>query len=370
MSGYFLYHSIGMFEGKHAAMQAQLDEFTKSWSALDDGQWGYALGQKQAFINGWAELIGARPQDIALSENVTGGLYSILGSLPDQVLKGRTLLVAGDCFPSLHFLLQKLSQRLGFSLRTVPLSQGCAYVTDDDFIKAWDDSVGLALVTWVSSTTSHRVDVDRMAQCARDHGSLMALDLTQAAGLVPFTVHDDVAFTLSASLKWVCGVAGASLLHVRPDLIEQCEPEFRGWFSQGNPFNWNLDQFSYAPDARRFDHGTPSVLASIASLPGLQFVLNAGVHSLWEQNQALTRIIFERAKQQGWQVLTPLSAAERGGSVMLKASSAARAKALVDALREQELYCDHRDAVLRLSPGNVCLEQDVLRLCDTLQAGC
>jgi hypothetical protein len=42
---------------------------------------------------------------------------------------------------------------------------------------------------------------------------------------------------------------------------------------------------------------------------------------------------------------------------------------MVDQLREQELYCDQRDGVLRLSPGNVCTEQDVLRLCDTLQAG-
>ncbi|WP_394065255.1 aminotransferase class V-fold PLP-dependent enzyme [Alcaligenes sp. WGS1538] len=369
MSGYFLYHSIGMFEGKQARMQAELAEFSQVWSALDDSQWGYALGRKQAFIEGWAQLIGGRAQDIALSENVTGGLYSILGALPSHVLRGRILLVAGDCFPSLHFLLQKLAQRLGFTLRTVPLSQGLSYVTDDDFIRAWDDSVGLALVTWVSSTSSHRVDVDRMAQCAREHGSLMALDLTQAAGLVPFQLHEGVAFTLSASLKWVCGVSGASLLHVRPDLIEQCEPEFRGWFSQDNPFNWNLDQFSYAPDARRFDHGTPSVLGSIASLPGMRFVLETGVQNLWEQNQALTALILERAARQGWPVLTPLPVQERGGSVMLRASSAARAKALVDALCEQELYCDHRDAVLRLSPGNVCEEADVLRLCDTLQAG-
>nr|WP_321331648.1 aminotransferase class V-fold PLP-dependent enzyme [Alcaligenes faecalis] len=369
MSGYFLYHSIGMFEGKEAAMRAELDQFSQVWSAQDDGQWGYALGQKQAFMDAWASLIGADSKDIALSENVTGGLYSILGSLPAHVLKGRTLLVAADCFPSLHFLLQKLALRLGFTLRTVPLSAGLSYVTDDDFINAWDDNVGLALVTWVSSTSSHRVDVDRMAQCATEHGSLMALDLTQAAGLVPFTVHEGVAFTLSASLKWACGVSGASLLHVRADLIEQCEPEFRGWFSQEDPFNWNLDQFSYAEGARRFDHGTPAILGSIASLPGMRFVLETGVEKLLEQNRALTAILLDRAAKANWPVLTPLAENERGGSIMLRASSAQRAQAMVDQLREQELYCDQRDGVLRLSPGNVCTEQDVLRLCDTLQAG-
>jgi len=369
MSGYFLYHSIGMFADKNVRMQQALADFARTWSTPDGGQWDTVLGQKHAFIQAWAQLIGARAQDIALSENVTSGLYSILGALPPEALQGRTVLVAANCFPSLHFLLQKLARRLGFTLRTVALSQGLAYVTDDDYVRAWDDSVGLALVTWVSSTSSHRVDVDRMAQCAHAHGSLMALDLTQGTGVVPFRVHDGVAFTLSASLKWLCGVSGASILHVRPDLLAQCEPEFRGWFSQDNPFNWNLDQFQYAPDARRFGHGTPSVLASIASLPGLQFVLQTGVQTLCEQNRALSAIILARAARQGWTVLTPLSAAERGGSIMLQARSAEHARALVDALRAQELYCDHRDAVLRLSPGNVCSEQDVLRLCDALQVG-
>jgi len=368
MTGYFLYHSIGMFADKEARMQQALADFARVWSATDDAQWDTVLSQKHDFIAAWAQLIGARAQDIALSENVTSGFYSLLGALPPEALQGRTVLVAANCFPSLHFLLQKLAQRLGFMLRTVPLSQGLAYVTDDDYIRAWDDRVGLALVTWVSSTSSHRVDVDRMAQCAHTHGSLMALDLTQGAGVVPFRLHDGVAFTLSASLKWLCGVSGASVLHVRPDLLAQCEPEFRGWFSQDNPFNWNLEQFRYAPDARRFGHGTPSVLASIASMPGMQFVLETGVQTLREQNLALTAIILTRAARQGWPVLTPLSAAERGGSIMLQTRSAAHAMALVDTLRAQELYCDHRDAVLRLSPGNVCREQDVLRLCDALQA--
>jgi len=369
MSGYFLYHSIGMYADKEAQMQTALADFARVWAAPDDAQWDTVLAQKQAFIGAWASLIGARAEDIALSENVTSGLYSVVGALPQSSLQGRTVLVAANCFPSLHFLLQKLADRLGFTLRTVPLSAGLPYVSDDDYAAAWDDNVALALVTWVSSTTSHRVDIDRMAACARAHGSLMALDLTQGAGIVPFLVHDGVAFTLSASLKWLCGVSGACLLHVHPDVLTQCEPEFRGWFSQDNPFNWNLDQFRYAPDARRFGHGTPQVLASIASLPGLRFVLHTGVAALQEHNRALTEILLHRAQQRGWTVLTPAHWSMRGGSTMLQARDAQHAQALVDGLRAQELYCDHRGAVLRVSPGAVCHESDLLRLCDALQAG-
>ncbi|CAB3677172.1 hypothetical protein [Paraburkholderia rhynchosiae] len=38
---------------------------------------------------------------------------------------------------------------------------------------------------------------------------------------------------------------------------------------QEDPFNWNIDAFTYASDAGRFDTGTPSALPFIASQPGM-----------------------------------------------------------------------------------------------------
>lgn len=368
MSGYFLYHSIGTYAAKEAELSAVLRDFASAWAAPGDSQWNAVLGLKQQFIESWARLIGARASQIALTANVTTGLYSIMGALPDEYLRGRTVLVAQDCFPSLHFLLQKLAGRFGFALRTVALRPGTAYVRDEDFIEAWDDSVGLALLTWVSSTTSHRIDLQSLTETAQRHHSLVALDITQGAGIVPFQVSDEIAFTLSASLKWVCGVPGACILHARADMLARCEPEYCGWFSQEDPFSWDLDRFRYASDARRFDNGTPSVLGGIGSLPGIRYVLDRGVAALRDQNLALGSIILDYAQARGWELLTPRAEAQRGGSLMLRAASAQAAGALVDALRGQKLYCDHRAAVLRLSPGNVTAEADVIRLCEVLKS--
>ena len=101
------------------------------------------------------------------AENVTAAVYALIGALPAAALRGRRLLVAGDCFPSLHFLLTGLAPRFGFTLDTVPLRQGARWVEDDDMIAQWGPDVGLALLTWVSSTSSHRIDLDRMVA----HGS-------------------------------------------------------------------------------------------------------------------------------------------------------------------------------------------------------
>jgi kynureninase len=278
----------------------------------------------------------------------------LITALPQGYLRGKRVLVAGDCFPSNHFLLTGLQDRLGFTLDTVPLRQGAAWVEDEDVAAAWGPDVGLALITWVSSTSSHRVDLDGLVAHGRAMGSLVGVDITQAAGLLPFSVMDPaVDFTLSTSLKWMCGTPGAGILHVAPGLIADCQPELRGWFSQENPFSWDLDKFAYAPDIRRFDNGTPGVMAAAASLPALDWHAGQDLGAMAAHNRALTANLIAAADEMGLALVTPRPEAQRGGSVMLRLADAGRAQAVLAGLRTRGLHADARGAVLRLSPGTV-----------------
>ncbi len=364
--GYFLYHSIGQYPGKGAAMGQALAEFSARWAATDDGQWPYALGVKQRFIALWARLIGVAPATVTTCESVTAGLYSLIGALPDDALRGRRVLVAGDCFPSLHFLLAGLQDRFGFTLETVPLRPGAFWVEDEDMLARWGPDVGVALLTWVTSTASHRCDVARLVAHGRKVGSLTGIDLTQGIGLLPFDAgRAGVDFVLSTSLKWVCGAPGAGMLHATPDLIARARPEFRGWFSQNNPFNWALDGFAYAPDMRRFDNGTPAVMAAAASVPALEWALDGGEARL-AHNRALGARLIEGLDERGIELASPRDTERRGGSIMARLDGAA---ALVDALRGQGIHADARGAILRLSPGAVTTGAGVERLLAALPRG-
>ena len=236
--GYFLYHSIGQYPGKAPAMAAGLAEFAARWGAADDGQWGHALGLRARFIDRWRALIGAPEGTLTTCENVTAGLHSLIGALPADALRGKRLLIAGDCFPSLHFLLAGLAPRLGFTLDTVRARPGAAWVEDADVLARWGTDVGLALITWISSTSSHRTDIAALVAHGRRMGSIIGVDITQGAGLIPFDVTDPaVDFALSTSLKWMCGTPGAGILQVAPALLRECRPELRGWFSQADIFS-------------------------------------------------------------------------------------------------------------------------------------
>lgn len=360
--GYFLYHSIGTFPGKEAAVKTALSDFTARWCASDDGQWPDAMALRARFIDGWTRLIGAPQGTLTLAESVTAALYSLMRGLPEKRLVGGEVLIAADCFPSLHFLLAELGRRIGFTLKTVPPSRGRAYVTDDDMVAAWGPDVRLALLTWVTSTASHRCDLDRLIAHGRRMGSLVGVDVTQGVGIRSYTAEAD--FTVGSSLKWLCGVSGAGVLQVMPHLLADCSPEFRGWWSQSNPFAWSLDGFTFAEDARRFDNGTPNVLPAVASQPGLDFVIETGVDALARRNAARTAQLIDGLTEAGLQIASPPSAAMRGGSVMV---SLPRAEGLVDMLRGRGIYVDMRGSVLRLSPGAVTSEADCAMLLEALR---
>ena len=367
-SGYFVYHSIGMYPGKGEAMTNAFADFSSGWGAPDDNHWERALGIRQQFIDRWREIIDAPAGTLTTTENVTTALYSSIGSLPERHLKGRRVLIAADCFPSVHFLLAGLADRYGFILDTVPIRPGENWVRDEDMITRWNADVGVALLTFVTSTSSHRSDLDLLAAHGREMGSLIGVDITQAVGLLPFSVlKPRVDFTISTTLKWLCGTPGAGILHVAEPLIRDCRPELRGWFSQDNIFSWDINAFDYAADARRLDHGTPAILPCVGSLPALERHARQDHRAMLAHNRHLSALIMEEADRMRLPLVSPRADADRGGSVMLRLPVSADPHGVVQELHGRGVQTDVRGNVLRLSPGEVTTEAGVTRLLDGLR---
>ncbi|MCZ4288868.1 aminotransferase class V-fold PLP-dependent enzyme [Hoeflea alexandrii] len=368
--GYMLYHSIGQYPGKARDMAASLTAFAECWGAANDEQWGYALGQRQRFIDLWSQLLNAPSASLTTTENVTSALAALIMALPREDLEGRVVLVAGDCFPSLHFLLTGLADRYGFTLRTVPLRDGAHWVEDEDVITAWGPEVGLALLTWVSSTSSHRCVLEALVAHGRKQGSLIGVDITQAAGLFDYDCMAVAAdFAISTSLKWMCGSPGGGILQVMPDVIARCQPSLRGWFSQDNIFSWDINAFAYAPDIRRFDNGTPSVMACVATVPALEWHAAQDWGAQLAKNRSLSEAIIAASDAAGFELASPRDPAQRGGSVMVRLTDADHAQTLLSKLRDVSVFADARGPILRCSPGFMTTRAGIDRLASVLTGG-
>lgn len=364
---YFLYHSIGMFPGKAERVSEALARVAGIWGTADDAQWPQSLAIRSRFLERWRTLLRAPAGSLTTADSVTSALYSLVGALPDARLRGRQVLIAADCFPSLHFLLAGMAERRGFELVTVPVRPGENWVRDEDFIAQWSADVGLALLTWVTSTSSHRCNLGSLVKHARARGSLVGVDLTQGVGIIPLdAAANEADFLVASSLKWLCGVSGAAILQVRAELLRECRPEFRGWFSQEDPFSWNLDAFEYARDARRFDQGTPSILPFAACLPALEWHAQQDPVALLAHNRRLLEVLVDAGAALDLELVSPRRSDERGGSMMFRLPGGADPAPVVAALREKQIYTDCRGAVLRLSPGNVTSDDGASRLLKAL----
>lgn len=202
-------------------------------------------------------------------------------------------------------------------------------------------------------------------------GSIIAVDITQGAGCLPFDVNAPaVDFAAATCLKWMCGVPGAGLAYVSPRILPTLEPRLRGWFSQPDPFNWQLDRFSLAEDARRFDNGTPSYLPFIATAPGLKWLKATGPEVIRARNLRLCHKLIDIADGHGLVVVSPRNDERRGGTVVVEMPDGLDPAALQRDLMRSGIVCDTRSNRMRWSPGHITAEDALDVLDRTLARRC
>ncbi|MFT4074164.1 MAG: aminotransferase class V-fold PLP-dependent enzyme [Asticcacaulis sp.] len=273
---YLLSHSAGLMP-KTARREFEAG-FFDPWLSQPGESWPKWLAATDDFRSALAGLLGGRMADWCPQPNVSTALFSLLSGLtvtPDR----NAIVMSSHAFPSLGFVAQ-MAERLGFRLR---LFDG-----DPGDIATWDEvltaDVAVVVAMHVHSNTSVVSPVAEIAALARARGIFSIIDVAQSAGILPIDVMAWQADALVGScLKWLCGGPGAGFLWCRHDL----KPLNVGWFSHDNPFEFDIRGFRYAPDARRFWGGTPSVAPYVLATTGIRTIAGIGVETILRHNRAL-----------------------------------------------------------------------------------
>jgi len=271
---------------------------------------GSGLGARQEFIDRWRILINAREGTLTSAENVTSALYTLINSLPSHYRAQRRLLIAADCFPSLHFLLAGMAARHGFILDTVPLRAEKPGYGRRISSRAGPGR-GDRAVDERDLDASYRCDLDALTTHGRRMGSLIGVDITQSVGLFPFDVQaTGVDFVVSTSLKWLGGTPGPYSVCAGASAWT-CEPELRGWFSQKN-ISPGISARSRTRRMRIASTAHPSILACVGSLPALAWHAAQNGAALLAHNRALASPLIEAAAGLGLRLASPLEEHRRG----------------------------------------------------------
>jgi selenocysteine lyase/cysteine desulfurase len=306
--------------------------------------WDVWITKNEAVRALTAQLLGASPDEIAVTASVSAGLNALASAL-DFTGKRNKVVISDFEFPTNAQIWHAQESRGAKVVHVARDATG--YIPAEKFADAIDENTQLVAITHVCFRNGAKLEIPEIVRIARAKGAMVLLDCYQAVGSMDINVKKlDVDFAVGGMLKYLLGTAGIGFMYVRDSFTRSLVPTNSGWFAQADIGAMDITGNHPHPSARRFEAGTPAVVNCYASEAGLKFLLGVGTQNIEKRNQALTRRCMERLVEIGWPSVTPTPDARRGATVCVPSSDAG---ALSKALMSRDIVTSHRDANLRAS---------------------
>lgn len=264
----------------------------------------------------FAGLVGAGQDEVAVVSCASEGAHQVASSLPLE--DGRRTWVVTDLeFPSIAHVWRAQAEARGVRLRRVPAPGGS--VDPDRLFAAIGPDVALVSVPLVAYANGLRPPVAEVVARARAVGARVFVDAYQGVGVLPVDVRRlGCDYLVAGALKYLLGAPGIAFLYVRREVVSDHRPSHTGWFGRRDPFAFDPDTLDYAPDARRFEIGTPAVPAAYAADAGLSLVAELDLAALWPRLEGLAQDLQGRLLALGARLTSPLDPARRGPQVTVR----------------------------------------------------
>jgi len=185
---------------------------------LDANPKGYLFAREleleQAVLEAASSYLGARAEDIALTDSTTMGLGLVYGTL--ALGPGDEILTTEHDHYATHETLRLRSERTGATVRRVALYRDIASVSVDEIVESLRGSITprtrAVAVTWVHSSTGLKLPVRAIRDALPDH-VLLCVDGVHGLGVEDVEVGElgcDVF--VSGCHKWLFGPRGTGIV--------------------------------------------------------------------------------------------------------------------------------------------------------------
>lgn len=243
-----------------------------------------------------AEMLNCNPDDLALVENATTGVNTILRSL--EFNQGDEILVPDHAYQACRNTIDFVAKRWGANVVVcnIPFPLNSPQEVIDEIMSKVTSRTVLAMIDTVTSPTGLLMPFKELVRLLESKGISVLLDAAHGIGMIELDLTEiGASYTTSNCHKWLCAPKGAALLHVRKDMQGDIHPLT---ISHGMTFPLG--------DITRFRHefdwtGTRDVSAhcSIPSvIEGMADMVDGGWSGIMQHNRDLAikgrKIICER----------------------------------------------------------------------------
>ncbi|MDQ7019710.1 MAG: aminotransferase class V-fold PLP-dependent enzyme [Robiginitomaculum sp.] len=306
--------------------------------------WMYWCELHEDVRSRFAKLVNADADEVAVTTSASASLSSLISALDFTGTRNR-VVTTDQAFPTEAQNWHAQSRRHADVVHArenddgqLDLGHLAELVNENTLI------VAVPLVCYRHGALN---DIAAITKIAHDAGALMLVDGYQGLGAVPFDVRTlDVDFLIGGALKYLLSSAGIGYLYAREALINDLYPAQTGWFAQADIHAMKIHGNEPAPNARRFEQGTPSVPALYAAKAGLDYMLNVGVQKTRDHVQGLNRALKDGVRALGGTLACRLDDTAQGPMVAIRSTDD---HTLVAALQADNIITSCRDGNLRVS---------------------
>ncbi|MDF9744553.1 aminotransferase class V-fold PLP-dependent enzyme [Natrinema salsiterrestre] len=228
-----------------------------------------------------ADLLGAAPSEIALTQSTTDGINRVAGAFDwdeDDVVVRTDLEHSAGILP-----WQRLEREHGVEVRVLETEDGRLDLAD---VNAAADAATLFCVSSLTWTHGTRLPIADVVEIAHDAGASVLVDAVQAPGQVPVDVREWSAdFVVGAGHKWLLGPFGAGFLYVRDGVEADLVPAAIGYRSVEDE---NESDYRYAAGARRFEVATASPAPYAGLTEAIGVLEEVGIDAVQHRIETLT----------------------------------------------------------------------------------
>jgi len=301
-----------------------------------------------------AQMLGGAPEEFALTTGASTGLQAVARGIewrPDD-----EVLIARGEFPAHLSTWMPLAQAGKLKVRII--EPAGRFLTTEDVVQAVGPHTRLVSISHVRFESGARIDPKTVADAVHRAGGYLLLDASQSAGSVPMQVRDtDADFLVCSGYKWILSTYGTGFFWVRRELIEQLVPQPFYWMAHANARDFNRltdaggDHKPLPNHASRWDAAETTSFFNLAVMEAsLEYVLRAGVQTVWNHNVALIQQLFDRLPLDRCIVASPTDPNLRGPYGCFAGRSPEKTQELYALLREAKIFASLRGNAIRIAP--------------------
>ena len=292
----------------------------------------------------FARLINGDVDEVAFVKNTSEGISIVANGIDWKA--GDNVVIPDIEFPANVYLWWNL-RRLGVETRMVKAKDG--RILFDDLAEQTDERTRVVSVSSVECNSGFRNDLNRIGEFCKERNILFCVDAIQSLGVLSMDVkRDNIDFLAADGHKWMLSVEGLGGFYISKNVLEKIYPVTVGWDSVVNAWDFMNYDFTFRPDARRFEEGSFNTMSIYALGAALDLLLEMGIDTIQSSVLSQGDYLMEGLQQRDMKIVNSMAPKERSGIISYTLTT--EPKQLSTYMTENNVSLTIRDEMVRLSP--------------------